>query len=148
MSEHRGKSGNKTQHRNEEYTPPIDCSPIQFNKPLDPELFNGHAQKYAILIARSNRNANKSTQLRRFYEELVLWDNRCRQQPEKFEEFLPFIRMINAKTAYAKGRGLVTNEFLDLMQHSLKQVDTPEKLNHCKLFWEAFMGFYKQERQD
>jgi hypothetical protein len=37
---------------------------------------------------------------------------------------------------------------LGLMQHTLKKVENKETMATCKLFWEAFMGFYKQERQD
>jgi CRISPR-associated protein Csm2 len=125
------------------------------SKPLDPELFNGTAQEAAKTIANADKNANKSTQLRRFYDELVLWDTRVQQakedeRAEKLQGVLPFIRMINAKTAYAEGRKprLVTTEFVDLMRHTLGQVEDPKTLNYCKLFWEAFMGFYKQERKD
>jgi hypothetical protein len=34
------------------------------------------------------------------------------------------------------------------MQHTLAEVVSPQTLTTCKHFWEAFMGFYKQERQD
>jgi CRISPR-associated protein Csm2 len=76
----------------------------------------------------------------------VLWDNKVLQQPEKFDEFLPFIRMLNAKAAYAQGRKLVDHNFVDLLNAGLKQVETAETLHTFKLFMEAFMGFYKQER--
>lgn len=128
--------------------PLIDFSAIRFEKPLNPELFNGIAQRMAQEVARADRNANKSTQLRRFFDELSLWETRVMQQREKFAEYLPFIRMINAKAAYAEGRKLVDRTFVDLMQHTLKEVKDAETLTTCKLFWEAFLGFYKQERQD
>lgn len=128
-------------------------------KPLNPELFNGIAQRMAKLVAWSDdgkpRQENKSTQLRRFYDEIVLWDTRVRQaeankQATKFQEYLPFIRMLNAKAAYANGRKpkLVDENFVSLLQHTLMKVEDPDSLTTCKLFWEAFMGFYKQERQD
>ena len=129
--------------------------PIKLARPLDPELFNGTARQAAKLIANADRDANKPTQLRRFYNELVLWDIRVQQvkaseRSQKFQDFLPFIRMINAKAAYAEGRKpkLVTTDFVYLMRNTLAQVTDPETLTHCKLFWEAFIGFYKQERQD
>jgi CRISPR-associated protein Csm2 len=77
---------------------------------------------------------------------LLTWETRVTQRPEKFDEYLPMIRMINAKVAYAEGRNLVDGVFVDLMRHTLGQVKTPESLTICKLFWEAFMGFYKKER--
>lgn len=124
---------------------------LQF-KPLKATLFNEMAQQSAQAVALSDNNRNKSTQLRRFYDELCLWHDKVLQQAdlqkqaEKFEECLPFIRMINAKAAYAEGRKLVDPTFVNLLSHTLSEVNSVETLKICKLFWEAFMGFYKQER--
>ena len=118
-----------------------------FKPPIEAELFNDIAQQAAKKIAQ-DKNRNKSTQLRRFYDELVLWETRANQQPAKFAEYLPFIRMLNAKAAYAEGRKLVDSTFVELLSHTLKEVNSAETLTTCKLFWEAFLGFYKQERQD
>ncbi|MCP9440649.1 MAG: type III-A CRISPR-associated protein Csm2 [Nitrospira sp.] len=118
---------------------------IRFTKPLEPELFNSRAQEAAKRVAQ-DRNRNNRAQLRRFYDELILWETRVAQQPEKFGDYLPFIRMLNAKVAYAEGRKLVDRTFVTLMHHTLSEVTSPESLTICKLFWEAFMGFYKKER--
>ncbi|MEX5214293.1 MAG: type III-A CRISPR-associated protein Csm2 [Nitrospiraceae bacterium] len=126
-------------------TPAMDVSRIRFGKPLNPELFNGIAKDAARQVAEE-RSSNKPTQLRRFYDELMLWESRVAHQPEKFPDYLPFIRMVNAKAAYAKGRKLVDDRFVGLMQHTLKEVTDAESLSICKLFWEAFMGFYKEQR--
>jgi CRISPR-associated protein Csm2 len=124
---------------------------IDFNAPVDPDLFNTIAKESAHRVAQTDKN--KPTQLRRFYDELLLWEMRVSQHPAeskaaKFAECLPFIRMLNAKAAYAEGRKLVDRTFVDLMHHTLGKVACPETLTTCKYFWEAFMGFYKQERQD
>lgn len=129
------------------------CNSIRFTAPLDPELFNGHAKAAAQKVSRDDPYRNKSSQLRRFYDELINWETRISQQPldqqaEKFAEFLPFIRMLNAKAAYAEGRKLVDGTFVALLQHTLAEVTSAQSLTTCKHFWEAFMGFYKQERQD
>lgn len=126
---------------------------VSFAAPLNPELFNGIAKQAAEAVAQADSYRNKPTQLRRFYDELLLWETRVSQQPaeiqeEKFAEFLPFIRMLNAKAAYAEGRKLVDRTFVDLMHHTLDKVTSPKTLTTCKHFWEAFMGFYKQIRQD
>lgn len=129
-----------------ENMPLMQWNHIRFTKPLDAELFNSTAEEAAQAIA-DNRKSNKPTQLRRFYNELVLWESRVSQQPDKFEEHLPFIRMLNAKAAYAKGRNkLVDENFVKLLQHTLEEVKDAETLTTCKLFWEAFMGFYKEKR--
>lgn len=120
---------------------------VRFSKPLDPELFNNVARQAAKQVAaQADSRKNNATQLRRFYDELILWETRVTQQPGKFEDYLPFIRMLNAKVAYAEGRKLVDPTFVKLMHHTLGEVKNPDSLTTCKLFWEAFMGFYKQER--
>lgn len=128
----------------------IDLSKIQFKgktpKEIDPDLFNGIASEAAEAIADTKRELNKPTQLRRFYDEIVMWESKAGMNQNKFPEFLPFIRMINAKVAYALGRSLVHKNFVDLISHGLKQVETYQDLRHFKLFMEAFMGFYKQKR--
>lgn len=98
------------------------------------------------VAAQADSRKNNATQLRRFYDELILWETRVTQQPGKFVDYLPFIRMLNAKVAYAEGRKLVDPTFVKLMHHTLGEVKNPDSLTTCKLFWEAFMGFYKQER--
>jgi CRISPR-associated protein Csm2 len=113
---------------------------------LDPELFNSIAKNAAKQVAEGGDRVNKATQLRKFYDELVLWDNKVVMHPDKFEEYLPFIRMLNAKAAYAEGRRLIDRNFVNLLSTGLKQVNCPHSLHTFKLFMEAFMGFYKQER--
>lgn len=120
-------------------------STIKFQE-IDPDLFNTKAHDAAKEVARNRGGLNNPTQLRRFYDELMLWESKVAREPERFEEYLPFIRMINAKVAYANGRKLVDKNFLELMQHTLKEVVDASTLKTCKLFWEAFMGFYKLER--
>lgn len=115
------------------------------------DLFSEVAHETARIIARDSKS-NKPTQLRRFYDEIVMWDTRINTQSTKekrdkvFDESLPFIRMMNAKVAYAKGRKLVNDDYLDLLNHCLKEAKDPRSMRHFKLFMEAFMGFYKLER--
>ena len=126
----------------------MDIKLTKTEKKLDPELFNTIAKDWAKEIAGNDprKTDNKPTQLRKFYDEIVLWDNKVLMHPEKFDDYLPFIRMLNAKAAYAKGRKLVDDKYVGLLFSGLQQVTDPETLHTFKLFMEAFMGFYKQER--
>ena len=128
---------------------PIDTRSIVLNpKPpakLDPNLFDGVAQACAQAVA-FNKKRNKPSQVRKFYDEFVMWQERVGDSREKLDECLPFIRMLNAKAAYAQGRDLVDIEFTGLLSHCLKQVDSPQALANGKTFLEAFMGFYKAVR--
>lgn len=124
----------------------MDFTLSKTDEKLNPELFNSIAKDTAKEVASGGDRINKSTQLRKFYDEIVLWDNKVLMHPEKFDEYLPFIRMLNAKVAYAEGRKLVDFRFVNLLNNGLKQVINPETLHTFKLFMEAFMGFYKQVR--
>lgn len=114
------------------------------NGALDPALFDTVAHAAAKAIG-NNKWGNKPAQIRQFYDELVMWEERVRQDPGRFREFLPFIRMLNAKAAYAQGRQHVDANFVALIARCLGQVDSPETLRNFKLFFEAFLGFYKLE---
>ena len=123
--------------------------------PLDPRLFDDIANEAAKAIANDGQSGiNKSTQLRRFYDELLRWDEKVNGgDPEDakkaLREHLPFIRMMNAKAAYAKGRKLVGQSFVDMLRQCLGQIDKdPAALRNCRHFFEAFMGFYKLHGQD
>jgi CRISPR-associated protein Csm2 len=113
--------------------------------PVAASLFDEIAKEQAKAVGDDKR-VNKPTQLRKFYDEIVMWEQKASLHPDKFQEYLPFIRMLNAKVAYAKGRNLVDDKFVNLMNEGLRQVDSTETLRTFKLFMEAFMGFYKQER--
>ena len=134
-------------HRNsrDRESPVLNVLPIQFaEKRFD--LFDEVANQTAITIADSG-DKNKSTQLRKYYDELCMWDQKIKQDPQKYVEYLPLIKMLNAKVAYANGRKLVDDNFVKLMRHCLKQVDENKKsFETCKLFFEAFMGFYKMHK--
>ena len=111
---------------------------------IDYKLFDEIADQTAKYIADIDKDKNKSTQLRKYYDELGMWEQKIKQNPASYSNYLPLIKMINAKVAYAKGRKLVTEEFVELMRHCLRQVnEDKETFINCKLFFEAFMGFYK-----
>jgi len=129
---------------NDRQGPTLDTGSIAL-KTIKADLFDIVARMTAEIIADDTKS-NKPTQLRRFYDEIVMWENKTSQQSEKFDEYLPFIRMINAKAAYARGRKLVDDNYVKLLNDCLKQVDSPETMRNFKLFMEAFMGFYKEKR--
>jgi CRISPR-associated protein Csm2 len=119
---------------------------------LDPELFSVKAEKLAEDVfggqLRSNGKANKPTQIRKFYDEVLRFDGILKtipsdQQKEEFEKLLPYLKMLNAKAAYAMGRDLVTKEFKDFLSQSLIQIKNKDDFDIFAGLFEAFMGFYK-----
>ena len=111
---------------------------------IDNDLFDETARQAAEIIAQ-NRN-NKPTQLRRFYDEIVMWHDKLQGKDNAaYQQALPFIKMLNAKVNYARGRELIDQAYVDLLAHCLRKLDTQEVTSffHFKLFMEAFMGFHK-----
>ncbi|HHJ38550.1 MAG: hypothetical protein AXA67_08285 [Methylothermaceae bacteria B42] len=105
----------------------------------------------------SNGSSNKPSQLRNFYNEIVMWEEKSQTKTddEFRKEILPFLKMLKAKAAYAHGRnnknndpnkGLVDKNFLELLTYCLNQVQDKQTMSHFKLFMESFMGFYKLVR--
>ena len=114
-------------------------------KVLSKELFDKVADECAYKI-KQNKKSNKPSQLRRFYDELVLWDERASISEEAFENALPFIFMIKSKVAYAVGRRNVDKTFKKFMDNVIDQIDSIKTLKNAKLFMEAMLGFYKSYR--
>ncbi len=108
-------------------------------------LFSDDAENIAKLLNRDPRK-NKPTQIRRFYDELVGWQERIGNDDEKFKAYEAFIHMLNAKAAYAQGRNLVTREFVDWLRGCIKKTGDPRTLRHFRLHFEAMLGFLKQIR--
>ncbi|MBF0283838.1 MAG: type III-A CRISPR-associated protein Csm2 [Magnetococcales bacterium] len=133
-----------TPQNNTPEAPPLNVARIKF-VPLEADLFDGVAKQTAKTLS-DNSKSNKPTQLRRFYDEICLWAEKT-DDDETFRQSLPFIRMLNAKAAYALGRNkLVDQNFVTLMGHCLGQVNDAASLKLFKLFMEAVMGFYKELR--
>ena len=134
--------------------PTISVSDIKLQTPVPVELFAGIAEDIAIAVAQAGAGRkNKSTQLRKFYDELVMWFDKVNLErskdakASKYLELAPFIKMMNAKVAYAKGRDHVDECFEQMFSHLIRQIDGPDSLKHAKLFMEAFMGFYKAQEK-
>jgi len=121
----------------------IEVSGICFGEKPGPRLFAEVAEEAAAAVANGSRDANKGTQLRRFYDEFAMWQEKVGSSEEKFADCHPYICMLKAKVAYAKGRGHVDANFEALLRRIVDQATGPATLRQAKLFFEAFMAFYK-----
>ena len=99
------------------------------------------------------RDANKSSQIRRFYEDILNWEAQLNQvrtketRDQKYAELLPLIKMLNAKVAYAHGRDTVDDQFRDFINHCIRQLNPnqPDGFKHFKLLFESVIGFMKKK---
>lgn len=119
---------------------------IKFGERKSSEIFSEIAKKAAEEI-KSNANVNKSTQLRKFYDELAMWNERVQlaqaDKLAKFNELEPFIKMLKAKVAYAKGRKHIDDKFMAVFNQTIDEIKCPQTLKEAKLFMEAVMGYCK-----
>ena len=126
----------------------LNINEIKFGNEKSAEIFSDIAQRAAKHI-KTNKNLNKTTQLRKFYDELAMWNDRMQLVREnkagKFQELIPFIKMLKAKVAYAEGRKNVDKNFSDIFNRCIDQISNVETLRDAKLFMEAVMGFCKLE---
>lgn len=131
----------------------ISVADVQL-KNIPATLFSDIAENKARTVHEAGEGKkNKSTQLRRFYDELVMWYERVQfertpaERSAKYEEVAPFIQMLVAKVAYARGREHIDECFETLFAHLIRQISDADSLRHAKLFMEAFMGFYKAQEK-
>ena len=110
---------------------------------LNPTLFSDAARDWAEKIYSSGRkSANKRSQLRKFFDEVIRLNSLSKSNPGDWENILPYVNMLIAKAAYAQGRGKVTPEFVDLIKCCIDQVHKDRDLDVFANFFEAFIGFY------
>lgn len=111
---------------------------------IDPELFSARAEALAKKIFEDGSNKiNKPTQIRKFYDEVVRFDSIVKSNPAEFETMMPYLKMLNAKAAYAMGRDLVSESFKNFISNSLKQIHDKDDFTAFAGLLEAFMGYYK-----
>jgi len=116
------------------------------NRKLEPALFSETAEKLAKKIGGEGNNVNKSTQLRRYFDEVVRLTAQAKASGADMDLILPQIHMLVAKVAYARGRNLVSDSFVQMMKSGISQVESKEDLQVFANFLESFMGFYKMYR--
>ena len=63
----------------------------------------------------------------------------------EWENIEPLVHMLVAKAAYAQGRKLVSDTFVQFIRSSVHQVKGPKELGVFASLFEAFMGFYRQD---
>lgn len=117
------------------------------------DLFDGIAERVAQGIAEEgDGKKNKSTQVRKFYDEFELWNQRIQEanNPQaKLNENLPYIMMLRAKCANAanKKNPLISRGFVAFITKCLsdtRDTPTPATLMNAKLFFECVVAFGKQ----
>lgn len=113
-----------------------------------PELFSELAQKWANSVSSIRGRVNKSSQLRRYYDEILNIYNNFKQDRANFELVKAKLHRIIAFIYYSHGRNLITQEVINLFEGLIRDVETPEDFEVVFNFLEAFMAYYKYFKRD
>ena len=117
-------------------------------KTVNKDLYSNEAEKLAKTVCEeykgSREKHNKPAQIRKFYDELLRYKDLIKGDSQNFQKFLPFIRMIKAKSAYSYGRDLIGQNFKNILDEGIDYASKSlEALNAFINFFEAFLGYYK-----
>jgi CRISPR-associated protein Csm2 len=115
-------------------------------KTIRPELFSAVAEELAKDFSGEIERLNKRTQIRKFYDEVVRLNMLAKQSKDDWVDILPYLNMLIAKAAYARGRNLVSENFAVFIKNCIEQVSVPRDLDVFTSFFEAFMAFYRKYR--
>jgi CRISPR-associated protein Csm2 len=107
------------------------------------DLFDGIAKSIADELTNTGGEGNKSSQVRKFYDEIIRYQS---AGESAFPKNLPFIRMICAHAAYAKGRGHVDDNFVAFLQGGLRKVECFDDLKMFRTLFEAVIGFMPKSK--
>jgi CRISPR-associated protein Csm2 len=121
---------------------------------VNPDLFSKIAYDWSEKISgypeprkHNKHKVNKRSQIRKFYDEvLFFYDNLKNKPKENFNQFLPYIKLIRAKVFYSLGRGHIDEDFKEMIEGCLNQIEDWEDFEVFKNFFEAFMGYYRFHR--
>ena len=116
-------------------------------KVVNPELFSSVAQRIAKEIEEDRKpKSPENHQVRRFYEDLLSIRRRIERVDDEEEEFkrqLPYIRMAQAKAAYAFRRRNINRRFQEFIEE-VARIETMKDFRvFCTLF-EAVIAFYRR----
>jgi len=116
------------------------------------ETFDTIASDLArMLEEEGGGKINKSSQLRRFYDQIIRFSEDHQptedkeRDEERFSRALPFVRMLSAHAKYAETRKKVGPNFVAFMQIGMRKVSSAEDLRMFRTLFEAVIGFMPKE---
>ena len=95
---------------------------------------------------REERDNPTLTQVRRFYNDILSLKHKVdsfndQEKAEKFKYILPYVKMLKAKVAYAKGRGHVNKEFKEFIDKYVDTINDIDDFETFCTFFEAIVAF-------
>jgi len=107
------------------------------------QLFGEDAKDIAKLLNDGYGADISTTQFRQFYEKILELNDKAQGlEKEEFDvKILPFVKLLNSKVQYSKSRRNCGERFEDMMDKSIKAVESATELQNFKYFLEAIIGY-------
>jgi len=128
------------------------CSFEKDGKRPHNDLFSAYAQKIANTLAKADGQKNSSTQLRKFYDQVVRYYDDVRFQPsiadreETLSRLMPYILKLESTVFQAYEKSKIDANFKSFIDASMAQLRAKPDFETLKIFktlFEAVLGFYK-----
>lgn len=111
---------------------------------INPDLFGDKAEEFAKDWS-SLEKKNQSSQIRKFYDQLIYYQDRLKES-SSWDEIFPLIQMVIPKAVYSQARGHVTEDFC-LFIKELKNVGSEKELEVFLCFFESIIAYKKLEEE-
>ena len=103
------------------------------------DLFDAQAEKAAKGIIDERKN--KINQIRIFYNQFIVLNEKINNSEENFRKQLPYIKMIKARAKYSKGRKNIGDYFENFLLKCVDKVNTLEDFKIICSFFETVVGY-------
>ena len=154
-----GGGGSKTQHEDRSSAnPPAQITGFyEANGSVKVDLFDSTAKKVAESFVGTNKKGDvigvSSTQLRRIFDEVKRYERILASSNVKWEDQLPYIKMIKSKVAYTVARAAkqkpaeekVYKNLESFISQGISLVKTKKDYEVFVSLFEAAYGFYYEK---
>lgn len=99
-----------------------------------------------IVSNLKERDKNKSSQLRKYYDFVVRIKDTLKYNNKSFEDVLPEIKKLDYYVSYAETRGKVSKYFVDFIKQNLNNIKTKEDFFAFATHFEAIIAYLPKDK--
>jgi len=113
---------------------------------INPKWLTDEAEEWVKKIMSKNQKGAelKLTQLRKFYNEILILDEKRKNNKGNFDKVLPFVKMLKSKAAYAYSGGKnskIPENFKEFIFKMVDHVEVEQDFIAFKLIFETIVGY-------
>lgn len=106
------------------------------------DLFDKQAEEAAKeIVKEGKKKINKMNQIRIFYSQFIVLNEKVNSLEDNFRKQLPYIKMIKSRAKYSKGRKNIGDYFENFLIQCVDEINTLEDFKLVCNFFESVVGF-------